>query len=100
MAKAGSKLETVVVKVVAKLWAESLAGGPRVGIMTVGVAVEEAMGRDVELPELHAAVLKTCEFWVSDDPRCPEAYRQAGCGYQPPGTTERRDRLVWVLPRQ
>ncbi|MGK3995059.1 hypothetical protein [Sorangium sp. So ce1024] len=95
-----AKLEAVVVKVVAELWAAHLAGGARYGIREVSIAVEEAMGCEVDVRDVHAAVRKTCTFWASDDPRCSDAARQYNFGFQPPGTTRVQDRLIWVLPRQ
>lgn len=95
-----SKLERVVVKVVDELWAARQAGGARYGIREVALAVEEAMGQETQLADIHAAVRKTCTFWASDDPRCKDAARQQWMGYQPPGTTREQDRLIWVLPRR
>lgn len=95
-----TRLEQTVVKVVNELWAARQAGGARCGIREVGLAVEEAMGREVDIADVHAAVRKTCVFWASDDPQCKDAPRQWNFGYQPPGTTLERDRLIWVLPKQ
>lgn len=98
--KTTTELDRVVVKVVSELWAARQAGGARYGIREVGLEVEEALGREVDIADVHTAVRKTCVFWASDDPRCKDASRQWNFGYQPPGTTREQDRLIWVLPKQ
>ncbi|MGK3981274.1 hypothetical protein WMF38_57285 [Sorangium sp. So ce118] len=100
MKTTASKIEAAVVKVVSELWAAHLAGGARCGIREVAIAVEEAMGCEVDIADVHAAVRKTCVFWASDDPRCKDAPKQWNFGYQPPGTKKETDRLIWVLPKQ
>lgn len=84
------KIETVTAAVVAEMSAAN--GRARIGIRELSIAIEERMGREVDIADIHAAVLRVAAFYGSDNPRCKEAARQHNFGYQAPGGS----RLVWV----
>lgn len=96
MKTTASKIEAVVVSVVAKLYKAN--DGRRLGIREVALAVEEAMGQETDIADIHRAVAKTCAFYPSDDPQCKDAPRQRSFGWQPDWTTDPQCMRLWVLP--
>ena len=95
MKTTASKLETATKKVVAAMYK---GDGVALGIREVALAVEEAMGREVELSDIHAAVNKVAVFWPCDDPKNERAARQLSFGWQPDWSKDPTDKRVWVLP--
>lgn len=95
MKTTASKLEMATKAVVAGMYK---GDGVALGIREVAIAVEEAMGAETDLADIHRAVNKTCVFWPCNDPKNKRADRQRSFGWQPEWSKDPTDLRVWVLP--